>query len=547
MRRFHIRWWFIVVFFLALSVGSATFFLIQRKSFSSQNVHVVVENVDNIASGSHATFQVGIENNTNVTLDNVNLAVTLPDSMTIEGGSTHFIALHWSTIGANQKLVKDVSVAVSPGAGQGTIAGQADYSPQGVVGRFVASQNFPIIPSPLGITSLFDLPSSAVNGQEIEGSLHIIPSDNLATNDLWIELVVPQNFNTEEVSPQFDSATRWRIEGIEKGKEYVFRFRGILHGSSGDEANFRALFEEQNNGDFTTLAQNTSSVRVSQTMLAVTQIIEGAQNNVVQSGDSITIHLAYQNKSDTALEDVSLTDSLGGNGWDGASIVLDNGSWDPSTQTITWDKNKVPAFALLQPGDSGGMTFQINVKSNFALASLPTGQAGAQNADQTLTSDARITSSHQSLALGGAAFAGEDIQTLKIQGKLSLSSSATFVSSSSQGNVYTVTWKARATINDVSSVRVHALLAQGVMWQNTFTPSDALLSYSDANRTLVWNVGSVPAGTGSASQTVSFQITIPPSFVPISQIFTNQFIEGKNDFIGVQVQADGGSLSAPGY
>src|SRR5487761_395614 len=401
MRHFSLSWKLAIAFFLVLSVGSATFFLIERKSFSSQNVHIVLENADNIASGSNATFQAGIQNDTNVTLTNVSLSLTLPNSMTIEGGNTHFAMLHWTNIAPHQKITGNISVAVAPAAEEGTISANVDYSPKGFVWRFTVSQNFGITPSALGITSLFDLPSSAVNGQEINGSLHVIASDTLATNNLWIELVTPQNFTVEETNPQLDSNNRWQVQDIQKGQEYVLRFRGVIQGSSGDSENFQALLEEQQNGSFTTLAQNNSSILISQTTLGVAQTIDGASNGVVQPGAQLTMHLAYQNKSDVALEDVSLSNVLGGVAWDKASISPGNGSWNSSTGTIIWDKNAIPALALLQPGDSGEVTFQISVKDNL----LP---SSSQDTDWILTSDARISSPHQSLSLGGAAYEGED-------------------------------------------------------------------------------------------------------------------------------------------
>ena len=204
------RWWHIVLFVIVASVGIGAFAWFRHASFSSQDVRLTLEGAGEIASGQEVVLRPTIENGTAITLTNVQVTLDLPSSLETAEGK-RFSVLHWDSIRAGERVSGDVSV-IGQGTGEaGSVRLRAEYSPEGFLGRFVASAEFSSATEPLPLTAVLDLPSTAVPGQEIEGSLHLVPQEQLAFDVLFIEFHAPDDFVLKEASLVFDNNTRWRL------------------------------------------------------------------------------------------------------------------------------------------------------------------------------------------------------------------------------------------------------------------------------------------------------------------------------------------------
>jgi len=67
--------------------------------------------------------------------------------------------------------------------------------------------------------------------------------------------------------------------------------------------------------------------------------------------------------------------------------------------------------------------------------------------------------------------------------------------------------------NDITDGKVVMTLGAGVKWKNNFLPQDTSVSFNDRTNELVWNAGSLAAGTGIITdpKELIFQIGISPS------------------------------------
>lgn len=498
------------------SLSIAVFAWLQRSTFSSQDVHIVIEGVDQISAGKEITLHIGIDNQTNIDLSSAQLTIDLPYSLQTADGK-RFGVFRWDKVEAGKKLTQDFVVVAQIQGGQGPLRARLDYAPKGFTGRFVSNFEVKIEPSAFGITSVFDISTSAVPGQEIEGTLYIIPTDQLAFDTLWLQFAPPDDFFVEETSPAVDNSMRWQIKNIVKGKEYSFRFRGIVRGTEGEEKLFRVSVGSVKNSEFVALTDIDATVGLSTGPLRIEQQVQGAADGIVYPGDQITVTLNYQNASDTPINNTTIEVFLSGMAFDYTRLSSTDGVFDARTHTVIWNKTNLPTLQTLGSGEKGRVSFSIYIKEGLQ-------PANAKDINYAISSRARISSPQQSLALGGVAFEDEKITMMRVASVMSVSAQAfrrlsNMVNTGpippvvGQETTYTIVWQIKNTTNDISSTQVQAILPQQVSWKNVVDPSDSRLVYNPDTHTVTWDVGTVSAGTGSIFPVaqVRFQISLVPT------------------------------------
>ena len=82
---------------------------------------------------------------------------------------------------------------------------------------------------------------------------------------------------------------------------------------------------------------------------------------------------------------------------------------------------------------------------------------------------------------------------------------------------YTVVWTVSNTSNDLSDTKVSAALPSYVEWVGLVSPSTESVSFNNVGGEVVWQVGTVSAGSGHnrPAREVAFQVRLVPS---ISQV-----------------------------
>ena len=514
-------WWQIGLGVILISFTVAAVAFLQRSSFSSDDILIIIEGPQNIESGKEVVFRVGVENGTGAALRDVQLTVDLPPSLrSIDG--RQFVIFRWDEIASRGSAKEDLAlVGQGEGGREEIIRGRVEYSPEGFSGRFVGSREISLMLAALPVTTILDVPESVVPGQEIQGTLHLIVNEELLFSPLFVELVLPDDITLSESNPVLGNDMRWRIEELETGRDYVFRFRAIVTGVPGEEK--QVFMHVQRVGalgedTFITLTQTTGTLRIGDAPLSVIQRISGTTGDVVSPGETLTVSLAYENVSSIAIEDVTITAFLSGDAFDLSSVRPQSGSFNSRTNTITWSKSRLPSLATLSPNSKGTLEFSVAMRGPI----IP------RNADEknlTASLKARITSPQRSLAFGGAAFEDQDTVVLKVASAFSLQTSV------ANG---AVTLTLRNTTNNLGGVQVEGVLPAGAVWKDEFIPSGEALSYSEETRTVFWDVGTLSAGTGSVLpvRSVTFQLDSPTGPFIIEEVkasatdlFTGSFLE----------------------
>jgi hypothetical protein len=112
-----------------------------------------------------------------------------------------------------------------------------------------------------------------------------------------------------------------------------------------------------------------------------------------------------------------------------------------------------------------------------------------------------------------------------------------------QKTTYTVVWSLSNTANNISKVQVRSSLPSWVKFMGNFSPATEDLVYNDSTKEIVWNVGSIPKGTGitETGKDVSFQVELSPSLSQLNTtpvIINSATLTGHDDFANVDVKVN---------
>ena len=235
----------------------------------------------------------------------------------------------------------------------------------------------------------------------------------------------------------------------------------------------------------------------------------------VSAGGKVEGVITYVNNLPTRIVDTEISATVSG-AFERTSVATQRGFYKSSENMIVWNKNDVGNLAVLNPGDSGSLSFSLSALPPDILSSLSQGQ------DITIT----VTVKGNRVSEANV----PDVITSSAVGKIRISSNLIFSSKAlysvgafkntgplppraDQPTSYTIVWTLTNSLNRVGNVEVRAVLPQNVTWLNITGPAQESITYNAGSREIIWRAGEVKAGTGfkSSPRIVSFQVSLEPS------------------------------------
>ncbi|MFA6325248.1 MAG: hypothetical protein WCX46_03415, partial [Candidatus Paceibacterota bacterium] len=258
------------------------------------------------------------------------------------------------------------------------------------------------------------------------------------------------------------------------------------------------------------------------------------------------------NNLDTKINNLVISAKLSGNALDRKTISANQGFYNSSADTITWDKNTKFGFAEVNPGDAGSVSFSVSPVSLFSDSS-------GMLAQPVINIEVSIK--------GSNAFEGNTVKEInnsesKIIRIISdagliakvLYSSGPFTNTGpippkvGVHTIYTINWALSNTSNNISKAKINATLPSWVSFVGTISPSGENLTYNPATKQITWDIGGIPTGTGitGADRQVSFQLDLNPSSSQVGNspiLINNAILTGHDDFANVDITVNKNSLN----
>ncbi len=539
----------IAIGFFVVSVAFGSFiFLGGVNSVSTDNVDIVITGPSSIGAGEVLSFEVSVENNNNVALEGVNLLIEYPDSTrSAEDGLTK-----------HPRDLEKIDLIETGGSAfrskQAMLFGEADTTQHVIVSieyrvkdssaTYFKEKYYDVIISTSPVRMIVGVTEEAVSGNEIELSIEIVSNSSAVVSGLALKVDYPFGFSYSAASPLPAYGNNiFALGDLNPSDRRVITIRGTLTGQENESRLFRITLGLPDKGDArqigTVYLSSTKSITIKRPFVSATLTLNGSSNQTfaARPGEIITGEIAWANNLGSRIIDLEIQAKLTGDSLNRFSILPGNGGFYRSLDdVIVWDKTTSNAFTVIEPGQSGVVTFRFSPQSVSSL--LYSGARGHE-----IGIDISIRARRLSDVTSSEQISSGESKKVRLSSDLTLVGKSLFYTGvfPNQGFIppkversttYTIVWSVANTLNNVSGARVEAVLPGYVDWVGTVSPSGSSLTYDPATRRVIWDIGDILPATGFSNppREVAFQISFVPS---ISQIGDTPAIVRESVLTGV--------------
>lgn len=514
---------FVIAFLLFAGVGV---WLWQRNAYSKETLKFEILGQEEAATGEEIAYTVKYKNNGTVRLERPTLVFEFPqESIPSEGHQLR-----------NTKELEDIYPGQESSVQfKGRLFGKEGdlreakarmiYSPKNLNAVYQSETKFLTTLSLVPLTIDMDIPSSIENAQRFSFQLNYFSRSEYPLTNLLMKMEYPDGFLFKESNPVSLTGSEWAIGGLAKAQGGRITVSGSLQGQLEDLKTFKAIIGSWKEGTFTVFREVSKDVQISQPNIQINQRVNGSDHAIASPGDKLHYEILYKNVSDRQLENLSLTVTLAGKGFDAASVAVEQGVLQKETNSIIWSPESVSSLRKLSRGEEGRVEFWVSVKhpvpvsspldKNLVLKNIVALSDIQKEYELKLNSGLRI---EQKGYFQDEVFGNEGPLPPRAGTK----------------TTYTITWKAINTTNDQAGVKARAVLPDEVELTGKIFPADASLTFDSKSRELVWTVGAMRAGAGifSAPSSVAFQVALTPKEY---QKGTNALLIGEAEISGEDV------------
>ena len=536
----------LAIFLLLVAVGAI---LWGRNSFSKSKVELGIEISEDIASGEEVTVIVKYNNKNRVNLNDANLIIDYPTgTFSLDGEEIFQEQKSLGTIFRKSEGREEFKIRfIGDKEDIKNLTAKLNYQPQNINSRFENEASLRAEINEVLIKINIEGAEKIISGQGISYLVEYENKTEDDLSDLEIRLTYSDDFEFEDAEPNPEDETDniWHVDSLKSGEKKEIELRGTMVGNEGESKVLEVLIGKKKNGTFLQYSKSEFITKISPSPLLLMLKIKGIEDECnIDPSKRLDYKLEFRNNTDVALEELILKAYLSDDVFDFRTISLGEvGSFDSRENVITWSGGEIPKLDILEPNDSGEVSFSVQLKESMPVFNLSDKnfRATLRGELETLTVPAELSVSELRV---------ENKITCKINSQLELSSKIYYYEPN-QGIInigpvppevdklttYTVHWQITNSSNDLQGVKVSKVLPQGINWSDYYinTVSGTELFYNERTKEIVWDVGSVPAGTGISRPLYEliFQIGLRPSVNQIDQMPTllNECsVEGKDIF-----------------
>jgi len=520
-KRFFI---FSLLFFL-LALGLALFsFFRGAMVLSSKNVDVAILGNAFVAGGEELPIQIEIANKNSSVLVDAHITIDYPKGATDEtGADVARITKDLGTIASGKTKSEAFSIVLYGERGiTRTVNATLTYSLPGSKSVFQKQSTFAVMINSSPFSLSVDGATAIGANQPLSITVRNIFNGDKPILAALARVEYPNGFVFQSATPEPVAGTSnvWELGDMEKGTERTIVIRGRMLGEQNDEKAFRVYVgaRESDTSNKLALTYNSAlhTVKITQPFITASIALNSEEGEIVAVpvGGKVSGVVNWSNDTHNTVSDPIFTLSLSGTNFDVNSVTADDAYYDPVNKTITWTSQSHSELATIDPNERGQFEFSfettdtnrdgkdtlVGLSVSGALANQDYARQMIENADQKIV---RFASRLQ--------FASQSVYSIG-----PIKNTGPFPARADQETSYTINWTIRPTDNALTNARAMAVLPSGVSWAGVIVPQSEALSYNADNRTIIWNIGSVPRATSTPqARTVSFQVKAKPTKNPI--------------------------------
>jgi len=538
----------LIVFALVLAAVGYGFW--RKNIYSKEELKLEIFGPREAALGQEVEYVVKYKNNGDFRLESPSLVFTAPDFSIKDDKIFTKEVLDAEKLGGaiypGEEKSYTFKFRVAGKAGEAKIAkASVSYQPKNLSARYESSTTFTTIMKEAPLDLEMDLSSTVEADKSFHLKINYFSNVDWLLTDLRVSVDYPAGYSFSQSSPKSFDKNEWVIPVLNKNQSGTIDIVGQLSGSLDEGKVFRARIGMWKDGQYMQLREIEKGARIVKPTVALRQTINGDANYTAKPGEWLHYEVYYKNVSDKELYNLVLVDSLEGDLFDLTTIKSETGSFRPGDNSLVFDWKQNSQLAYLPMANEGKVEFWIKLKDDMSRLNRP------ELANKVMIGPARedfVTKISSKLELAQKAFYSDEI----------FGNTGPLPPQAGMATTYTVTWQAKNYYSNVKAAAVRAILppeAQFVSGKIFPEIQTAGLTYNEATREIVWNIGDMVAGQGLVSSplNVSFQIAVSPMNSQIggtAGIIGQAVIRGSDEWTEAMLESaapvlDTASLSDP--
>ncbi len=516
------RYFFGSVFFiLIILAGIFVFFYLRAQG---QEARIELIGSDIVQSGDVITISFMYKNVSHTILHDGEIAVTLPEgslvrSQGVDSKAPARISKPVEDLKPGDQGVIEISMRLfGQEREDAKIQAIYFYRPEKLRARFSARAEkiVRIVKVPLALS--MEIPETLSRGQDVDIKVHYVLDGALPFEEMALVMEYPSGFTfvSSEPKPVVGDMI-WDIGTLEPGKEGIVSIHGTMTGEEGEVQAFRSGLGTFNlsTKQVRVFSQSSKEIAIAVTPLLVQGFLGNNRQGVVNPGAVLTFVIQYRNNTNETLKNVTVKALLEGKALDKLTLAVDDeGVVDFQTGAIIWGPGNAPQLRELEPNESGELKIVIKVKD-------PPPVRDQKDKNLTVALRSLIGVASISDELKGTNLSSEDTIEFKVASKVIFSgkalhspspipNSGPFPPEVGQKTTYTIVWEVKNFTNDITNADVVATLPPNVAWENVTQADGTSITYDAPSSEVRWHIGTVAAGTGVRSPTLTsaFQVSI---------------------------------------
>lgn len=567
-------------FFLVVIIGMAGFVFLYLGT-RGQEVQMALHDQGPLISGEARTIPVSMRNISNMTAQDVELALVLPPGSIVRQGNretpvvSRFVQKLDDLKPGEERFV-EITVRIFGKEGdEKKIEAVLLYRPQNLQARFTARASETLVIASVPLAIAWDVPRTVTRGQKVDVKVHYASNARLLFERMMLRLEYPEGFSFISADPPPTKDTSlWSLGSLSPGSGGDIIIHGVLSGQDGDIKTFRGMLGvlNENTEEFMAYSDTSSETRIAAAPLSIQAFFNNKREGAVSEGDNLSFVLQYRNNTASVLKNIAIRASLeeffNATGlldkvtlflpgdwrmYDFPSLqVRDGGIYDGQTRTMLWTPANVAALRELGPGQGGQVNVIVNLRKMPILRN-------ANEKNLAVGIKAHIEPGEQPSELAGTDLIADDTLRLKLRSHVGFAGRAVYRASPilnsgplppevGKKTTYAVLIEARSFTNTLQNVAVSTTLPSHVRWEEKTFPQSARMTFNKGTQDLVWDIGELPAGTGlfTPALTAAFQVSVVPSEFDrnkIIDLLKDIILTGTDSFTGEPIEARIGSLT----
>jgi len=523
-----------IIIFIIIVIGFIGFWIYREGMFSKEILRLEILGVESTKAGDEIEYTVKYKNNGNFVLESPKLIFDLPDNSLTEDEKTRITQDLKDIYPGDEDFVKIKARLLGKEGDLKVAKAYLSYMPKNLTVRYESDTTFTTKIETVPITLDFDLSTKAEKGKDFQYSLNYFSNIDYPLENLSIKIAPVTGFEISSSEPSSLDNLEWKLKTLSKAQGGRITIKGKINADLNQNLNFTAQLGMWKNGNFFVIKEATAEVQTIQSMLYISQQVNGSSNYVASPGEMLHYQVFFRNIGSSAFENLFVIANLDGSALDMSTIQADNGQVQQNGNMIVWDWKGVSQLKKIDVQEEASVDFYVKVKSNW----MPT----SSDANELVISDQINVS--------------QIVQkfNIKVNSGLVISQSGSYDSSilnsgsvpptAGKSTIYNITWNIKNYFSDAKNVKVKAILPQNVKLTGEIMPTNesSNFSFDSTSREIVWSVGNVLAGTGVNGDpiTLSFQVSLTPNSSQkgsVAPLIGQTTITGENQFTDTTITA----------